>query len=202
MRLITRTEAVSAGARLYFTGKPCKRGHLSTRRVNKSTCVSCEAEDNKQKRKASKEKSKIQRTYFSSKPCHQGHIGEHLTVDGSCVECYKLRHRTNQNKYRASDPEHVRKIVRKASAKAYKLDPGKYKAKTAKRRADKLRATPKWSNLVAIQQFYKNCPSGYQVDHIVPLRGQNVSGLHVINNLQYLPAPENASKKNKWPVSL
>ena len=67
-----------------------------------------------------------------------------------------------------------------------------------KRYADKLNRTPLWANIEEIICFYKNCPKGYHVDHIVPLKGIFVSGLHVLDNLQYLSALENVVKSNKF----
>lgn len=68
----------------------------------------------------------------------------------------------------------------------------------SKRRCKKLNATPKWSESELILEFYKNCPEGYTVDHIIPLQGKNVSGLHVIGNLQYLTKSENSKKGNHF----
>jgi hypothetical protein len=58
--------------------------------------------------------------------------------------------------------------------------------------------TPTWADLKAIRAIYLNCPEGHEVDHIVPIGGKNVSGLHVAFNLQYLPTKENQRKSNKF----
>lgn len=74
----------------------------------------------------------------------------------------------------------------------------KRRASCAKYKATKLQATPQWADLDAIQQVYAMCPDGWHVDHIVPLQGQYVCGLHVAENLQHLPAPENIRKGNRF----
>jgi len=62
--------------------------------------------------------------------------------------------------------------------------------------AERRTRTPSWSERKEILAFYKNCPPGYHVDHIIPLQGKYVSGLHVLGNLQYLPGPANLAKGN------
>lgn len=61
--------------------------------------------------------------------------------------------------------------------------------------------TVAWSNLEEIKEFYQNCPSGWHVDHIIPLKGKNVCGLHVLNNLQYLTQKQNLQKGNSFDES-
>ena len=73
-------------------------------------------------------------------------------------------------------------------------------AKFNEEKARKIQRIPAWADLNAIKNFYLNRPDGFHVDHIVPLCGKNVSGLHVIENLQYLPAKENLSKGNRYTV--
>ena len=69
---------------------------------------------------------------------------------------------------------------------------------SALRRARIRDACPAWADLQEIKEFYNNCPKGYHVDHIIPLTNEYVCGLHVIENLQYLPAHENIAKSNKF----
>ena len=78
---------------------------------------------------------------------------------------------------------------------------GKCNALLAKRKAALLLRTPKWADLDKISEFYTKCPPGYEVDHTIPLQGKIVSGLHVLENLQYLPKRLNRIKKNKFPFS-
>jgi hypothetical protein len=69
-------------------------------------------------------------------------------------------------------------------------------SRQAKYRSSKNSACPNWVDLDKINEFYIKCPEGYQVDHIIPLRGKYVCGLHVLWNLQYLNKSDNCSKRN------
>jgi hypothetical protein len=90
----------------------------------------------------------------------------------------------------------------------YKENKPYFIASAAKRKAIKLQATPSWltdEDFKNIQKFYEESyylrlltGEEYHVDHIVPLQGKTVCGLHVPWNLQILTAKENIAKSNKF----
>jgi len=99
-------------------------------------------------------------------------------------------------------------------AKWVKNNRGKVNARTARRYAAKTRATPKWAlnnpdYMWMINEAYdlaqlRNKITGglWEVDHIVPLRGKDVSGLHVPWNLRVVLQKENRVKSNRLQEAL
>lgn len=90
-----------------------------------------------------------------------------------------------------------------------KQNRGKRNAVNAKRRAAKRKATPKWANQEKIKLIYEKAKQveietgvKMHVDHIVPIQGESVCGLHCEDNLRIVPASVNISKKNKWNVRI
>lgn len=85
-----------------------------------------------------------------------------------------------------------------------KNNPDKVSLQALKDNAIRSLRIPKWltkEDWEKINLFYNNCPEGMVVDHIIPLRGKTISGLHVLNNLQYLTKEENLIKGNKFELN-
>ena len=110
---------------------------------------------------------------------------------------------TSKQRYQAKKDE-----IKAYVAKYKKLNPAKANANKAKRKAAKKQRTPAWLTdidferietqyrLAEILTRLHNEP--WHVDHIIPLQGKLVSGLHVPSNLQVLKGSENCSKQNNF----
>lgn len=111
----------------------------------------------------------------------------------SDYEKHKDAYKARAKLWRLNNPDKAReRRVRWRAA-----NPGRVLASCAAQRASRLHRTPKWADLKEIAIFYEGCPAGHHVDHVIPLRGKYVSGLHVFENLQYVPAEDNLSKGNR-----
>ena len=113
-----------------------------------------------------------------------------------CSKCEKVKSLSNFTKNIARK-DNVNSWCRYCY-KQYQVDNSDlFRFYTAERRAIIAERTVNFDQL-GIKDFYKKCPKGYHVDHIVPLKGDKISGLHVLSNLQYLLAVDNLKKSNKY----
>lgn len=140
-----------------------------------------------------KEALKIGQTnYYTGRPCKNGHTDLRNCITRNCLTCtrmkasefsasvkgkiYRSLNRHKQDKF----------LARERSIRFAQNNPAKVRANTRRQQAARLKRVPSWSEIEAIEKFYEDCPVGMEVDHILPLQGKLVSGLHVLSNLQYL----------------
>jgi hypothetical protein len=192
----------SGGNEILFTGKHCRNGHIAERYIGYSgTCIECsrardaqrrldtkksrEALPGVQARAAARDAGSFE--YSTGVPCVKGHASPRFVSDGRCIACYR---------------EKKKKWKSKNTAKV-----------AANRRARELRkvkATPLWltpehrSQIEALylhaQVWTEVTGVPYHVDHIIPLKGKNVCGLHVPWNLRVITGEANMRKSNKVEV--
>lgn len=150
------------------------------------------------------------RYYIHDKPCKHGHSPVRSAKTGKCRMCDVLRGRKRistetgkeENRRRSlaarARPEYREKLYR-AQGRYFQTPKGRAAIRRcqSKRRAAKIGAVPAWADQTALNRFVESCPPGFHIDHIIPLQGTNVCGLHDISNLQYLSVAENLSKSNK-----
>lgn len=196
MNLVSKTEARSQGLTRYFTGRPCKRGHVAERFVSTKHCVRCAGEASSMWKKAN-----------PAKCC---------AVRNAWAAANRERSRTIKAAWNKANPEGQKARSRKwfllnqekanaATAAWRQSHPDKCCALAARRHAALLKRIPAWADLSKIRTFYQKAREltestgvEHHVDHIIPLRGKTVSGLHVETNLQVIPALANLSKGNRF----
>lgn len=183
MEIISKKEAVKDGLKYYFTGRPCKRGHLSKRYLG-GQCQECVT-------------TQRNAWYRSNRD---------LCLRRASIWASENRDRTVEYKrlWRTKNPEKQR-----ASETSWRSNNSAYEAaRCAMRSAAKIRRTPPWltkEHRAQIAWYYRMAKHiteqtgvQYSVDHIVPLRADNASGLHVPWNLQVITLSANCSKGNRF----
>jgi hypothetical protein len=171
MEIIKRSEAKALGLTHYFTGKPCVHGHIERRRVKDRNCAGCD-----------KIHKKLYKIRYPEK---------YEAKKKASYKRNRLKHLAQKRIYRQTNRAKVN-----ALGKAYKV-----------RKKNRI---PEWvdkEHMWLIKEVYelaqlrtKQFGFPWHVDHIVPLQGELVSGLHVVENLQVIPGIENIKKKNKFEI--
>lgn len=110
------------------------------------------------------------------------------------------KNKEKKKRYDKKRREGNRHLYRDASKRNRKLHPKRKLADTVARRLAIKKRIPPWADLKKIKVIYENCPKNMCVDHIIPLQGKIVSGLHVEENLQYLTPEENMKKSNHYSL--
>ena len=172
MKITSRLEATKLNLKHYFTGVPCVHGHLSTRRLKDRVCMECDKQNKAVLRKEIPEE-----------------------VRASKRESYQ------KNKIAACQQK---KVYRQANK-------GKINALVAARKKVVKRRTPAWLtdfDKLKIKCMYsiaamltRENKEPWHIDHIIPLQGKMVSGLHVPSNLQVMLGSEYIGKKKKFEVN-
>lgn len=177
---ITRADATSQGSRYYFTGLPCRRGHTAERYAGNGRCVACRRADVKADR-ADPVARDAARAYW------RRYNAKRLRTNPE--------HRDYMKRYLAAY------AVSGKLAEALRRHQGKRKGMEAFAVA--------WADREAIRAVYgtaaaltRSSGTDYEVDHVVPTGSKLVCGLHVVENLQVIPARQNATKGNRWSEQL
>ena len=177
----SQKQAKLLGEKYYFTGEPCSKGHIAKRLASSFTCAECGKEDQKKRYHANLEKS-------------------------------RERVRLKQAELYKKDPERLLAHARKSTQKYRDKNPLEYRIKNLARyhrgRAKRENRLPKWLTdhdfwvmeevFHTAQMRTKATGVKWEVDHILPLHGKYVSGLHVPANLQVITRSENKSKHNNF----
>jgi hypothetical protein len=175
--IISRKDAQAAGLKRYFSGRLCTRGHVCERYVCNKKCVICKTAETAK--------------WLSDRP---GYLNARVRAWHAANPDYSRQWAdNNQDRMRA------------AELRWRTNNPVKSVHKANRRRAAELRAIPGWCDLEMVESVYslavamtKTTGVKHHVDHIIPLRGETVCGLHVPENLQVIPAAQNLTKGNKF----
>ena len=182
----TKADALLAGAKRYYPEIECRSGHVAPRRAATGECLACRQEAVKVWRSKNPERvaAHNQKQYDTHTESLKQRAKSFYWQNGeACREKSKQYQQANLH------------IFAKANAK---------------RKAAEIQRTPAWLTaddhwmmeqayeLAALRTKMFGFP--WHVDHVVPLQGDIVSGLHVPLNLQVLPARDNRAKSNKFEV--
>ena len=203
----TRQEARALGLPTCY-GSACKKHpELEGLRRVSGACVECAKINLRKSRASDPERTRAQYKKDAVKLReNQAYVERKREADKAYRKKNKARYRATIVEWSKQNPEKVKLYAKRVR----QTNKGRVNADTAQRRYAKLKRTPMWltrDDRWMIQEAYdlaalrtKVFGFPWHVDHIIPLQGEAVSGLHVPTNLQVIPWLDNVVKANKFEV--
>ena len=187
VKTISRKDAILQGLSKYFTGKPCKHGHIAERLVVNGTCYDC---------------TKLRVAKWQQKNPERVKKNHAAWVERNPGVANKRR----KQWYRQNLTRHNQQMKR-----YFEENPHLRAKLSSIQRAAQNHRTPKWltdDDFWMMDEIYRlaglrtaSTGVAWHVDHVIPLRGKLVSGLHVPSNLRVVEWKENLTKGNRYAVS-
>jgi len=196
---ISLNEARRLNLKKYYTGNPCKNGHICERYTSDRQCKEC--------KKESYNNYKLTKSYKSWKKEYKKGDA-YKKSKAICDKKYALKNKEKVRAYKIKYKDTEKS--KEANARYLKGTTYNSPEATEKRRASKRASQAKRRVCVnsSLSAYYQEeilkiylkaqkMGAGYHVDHIIPINGKNVTGLHVPWNLQIISSTENIKKSNK-----
>lgn len=193
--IVSRKDALVRGLKRFFTGKPCRHGHLCEKITSSKQCMECNrvrCAKRMQDTAFRQNAAKLSAEWRAQNPeRNEANVKRWRDAHPERIRGYS-------EAWKKANPEKNRDILQRCGRVWRKNNPERLRLHAKSRNKRVSRSTPPWVDRSAIREIYANRPVGHDVDHIIPLNGKTVSGLHVPWNLQYLPALKNRAKGNRW----